>query len=153
MAQTVENESVSVRDRPRPETDPLGARVGGFDLFARLDLGVTTTDNLFAEETNEDDDIIYSIAPHLRLTSHWSRHQIEADAGGRATMHDDFDNEDAETYYAGIRGRLDIGGNSNVSGGARLAHEVESRTDPDAPTGGDPVEYDITNVFVRGEHT
>src|SRR5437868_6332947 len=48
FAQDANNQNVSVRDRPRPEYDPLGARVGGFDLNAQLDAGVTYTDNLFA---------------------------------------------------------------------------------------------------------
>lgn len=153
LAQTAENESVSVRNRPRPETDPLGKRVGGFTLFANLDLGLTSTDNLFAAEVNEQDDIYTTIGPSVRLRSNWSRHQLEMDAGAEFRGHQDFSNEDADTNYAGIRGRLDIGSNSNVSAMARIANEVESRFDPDAPVGGDPVEYDRTEMALRAEHT
>jgi hypothetical protein len=152
MAQDRE-ESVSVRDRPRPEYDPLGVRFGGFNLNATLDLGVASTDNLFAEETGEDDDMIYSAGLRGRLDSNWSRHALGFDAGATTVSHEDFTSEDHDTHFAGVRGRLDIGGNSNVSARARIAHEVEPRNDPDAPAQGIPlVEFDRTELSASAQH-
>ncbi|MEZ5960087.1 MAG: outer membrane beta-barrel protein [Hyphomonadaceae bacterium] len=70
-------ESVSVRDRDRPEYDAPGRRLGTFNLNASLDLAVTSNDNLFAAPSgapSDVDDIIYSVAPTVALTSDWSRH-------------------------------------------------------------------------------
>ena len=147
------DESVSVRERPRPEYDPLGMRFGGFNLHASLDLGVTSTDNLFAEETNEQDDMIYSAGLRGRLSSNWSRHALAFEAGATTVSHEDFSSEDYDTSFAGVSGRLDVGGNSNISGRARFAHEVESRRDPDAPPSTDPlVEFDRMDVAVTAQH-
>jgi hypothetical protein len=147
-------DEVSVRERPRPEYDPLGVRFGGFNLHAALDLGVTSSDNIFAEETGEDDDTILSAGLHGRLESGWSRHALAVEAGGVTTSYSDFSSEDHDTSYAGIRGRLDVGANSNLTARARIAHEVEPRTDPDAPAQGIPlVEYDRTELGIGASHT
>ena len=122
-----------MRERPRPEYDPLGKRFGGFNLHATLDLGATYTDNLFAEETGEDEETIYTAGLHGRLESNWSRHALGFEAGATTVSHDEFSSEDHDTYYAGTAGRIDIGSSSNVSARARFSHEVEARNDPDAP--------------------
>jgi hypothetical protein len=146
-------EAVSVRDRARPEYDPLGARLGGFNLNATLDLGVTSTDNLFAAASgSEEEDTIFTVAPSAGLTSNWSRHELAFDAGASWVTHDDFDNEDFDTHYLRGRGRLDIGDSSSVGASARITHQVTPRTDPDTPAVGNPVEYDRTDFAVNAEH-
>ena len=130
-----------MRDRERPDYDPLGIRLGGFNLNAALDFGVASTDNLFAAETNEQDDILYTIAPTARLTSNWSRHKVAVEGGASWVRHDEFDNEDYDTQFFRTRGRFDIGDSTQVGVSARFAHEVKPRTDPDTPSVGDPVEY------------
>lgn len=152
MAQDQEA-SVSVRDRPREEYDPLGMRFGGFTLNASVDVGAESTDNLFAEEANADEDMIYAVEPRARVRSNWSRHAIQVEAGGRFESHEDFSSEDADTSYARFYGRVDVGTRSAVAFSAGLAHEAESRTDPDAPTGGNPVEYDRQDMSLTAEHT
>jgi hypothetical protein len=147
------NENVSVRDRPRPEYDPLGLRFGGFDLNANLDAGVASTDNLFATQTNEDSDTIYTLSPSARLASHWSRNSLQLAAGLTHTAHQDFTSEDSDTGYVSGRGRLDIGANTQVSADAQYARQVESRTDPDATTVGGPVEYNVKDANVAVTQT
>lgn len=146
------NETPSVRDRARPEFDPQGVRVGGFDLNATLDLGIASTDNLFAEQANEDSDILYHLTPSAQLSSHWSRHALSLVAGADFKSHADFSNEDAETGYLGADGRLDVGSNSSVSARARFARDVEPRTNPDANTLGNPVEFEHTDLALVGRH-
>lgn len=149
-AQTTD--SVSVRNRPRPEYDPLGRRVGVFDLNATLDLSVTSTDNVFAAETNEQDDIITAVAPSVRLTSNWLRHAVGVAAGARATQFADLSSQDVTTGYVNGFGRLDIGRDTTVNANALFAREVEDRTNPDAPVGGDPVEYDHNDFSLSLRH-
>lgn len=147
------NDNVSVRNRARAEYDPLGMRLGGFNLNAQLDLGVASTDNLFATETAEQDDMIYRVAPSARLTSNWGRHALSFDAGAELRSHQDFGSEDTETLYAGMAGRLDVGPRSEVGFSARMATEVEPRTDPDALTFQEPVEYERTEYSLSAAHT
>src|SRR5262245_14111423 len=147
-------ESVSVRDRPRPEYDPLGVRFGGFTLNGAIDFAVASTDNLFAEEDAfADDDMIYTVAPHAKLSSNWSRHALSLEGGLESNTHADFDSEDTTTWYVRGVGRLDIGINSSLTGAAGFAHLVEPRTDPDAPATVDPVEYDHSDVSLTAQHT
>lgn len=144
--------SSSVRDRPREEYDPLGVRFGAFNLNASIDLGAESNDNLFAEEVGPDEDILFSVSPNATLRSNWSRHAIVVDAGARFESHEDFSSEDVDTGYARLMGRLDVGTRSNVRLDAGLSHERESRADSDAPTVGDPVEYDRSDLSLTAEH-
>jgi hypothetical protein len=148
------DDTISVRDRARPEYDPLGVRLGGFTLNAALDLAVTSTDNLFAEEDAfADDDIIFSVMPTARLSSNWSRHALSLYGGAQSTAHEDFGSEDTDTYWFSGVGRLDIGRATTLTAAAGLAHEVEPRTDPDAPATPDPVEYDRNTLSLIAQHT
>lgn len=153
-AQTEPDDSVSVRERPRPEYDPLGKRLGAFNLNAELNLGVASTDNLFAEADGfEDEDMIYTVRPWARLSSGWSRHALQVEGGATFTSHEDFSSEDSDTHFLRGLGRLDIGSSTSITGTAGFAHEVEPRTDPDSPLTPDPVEYDRTDASVSVAHT
>ena len=147
-----EQDRVAVRDRPRPDYDPLGMRFGAFDLNATLDLSATRTDNLFATETGEVDDTVYRVGPSARLSSRWSRHALAISAGGEARSHADFSSEDAETAFLRANGRVDIGRNSNLTAAAGWAHEVEPRTNPDAQFFGAPNEFDRTDYVLGASH-
>lgn len=152
FAQEVED-SVSVRDRPRDEYDPLGVRFGGFTLHASVGVQAAHNSNVYASETNEQDDMIFTVSPRARLQSNWSRHALSFEGGGAVDRYSDNDDEDAETYFVGALGRLDIGSDTQLSGAARFAREVESRTNPDALLFGEPVEYDRRELSASLQHT
>lgn len=153
MAQEAED-SVSVRERPRPEYDPLGMRLGGFNLNAELNLGIASTDNLFAEPSGaQDDDMIYTVRPWARLASGWSRHAVSVEGGATFKSHADFSSEDADTHFIRGVGRLDVGSSTAITGVIGSAHEVEPRTDPDSPLTPAPVEYDRNDMSLMLSHT
>jgi hypothetical protein len=148
------SQNVSVRDRPRPEYDPIGLRFGGFDLNARLDAGVTYTDNLFALPSGQaESDVYYQVSPSARLSSHWSRHALALSAGYTHTFFTDHSSESSDTGYVGADGRLDVGVNTHINAAARYARAVEPRTNPDALTGGRPVEYTVGQASLSAQHT
>lgn len=151
MAQTTDGGAVSVRERERPELDPMGTRLGAFTLNATLDLDVTSTDNLFATSTGEVDDIIYTVAPSARLASGWSRHSLALEAGAAFRSHEDFSSEDVDTHYLRGVGRLDIGSNTALHGSARYAHDFTPRYDPDSLIGA-PTEFDRTDASIGVSH-
>jgi hypothetical protein len=136
-------QSASVNERPRPEYDPQGLRFGGFDVNANVDVGLATTDNLFATQTNKQSDLIYIVSPQATLASHWSRHALSVSAGMTRTGHQDFTSEDSTAGFVSGRARLDVGANTTINANARWAHEVEARTDVDSLSVGKPVEYDV----------
>ncbi len=146
------NQNVSVRDRPRPEYEPLGMRLGGFDLNARLDLDAIATDNLFASEHGGESDVYYTVSPSARLSSHWSRHALAVAAGYSHAFFSDHSNQDSDTGYVAADGRLDVGVDTHINAAARYAREVELRTNPDALTTGKPVIYDVSDVSLSADH-
>lgn len=155
IEQVARQESVSVRERDRPEYDAPGRRLGSFNLNAALDLAITSTDNLFAAPDNSPsdvDDVVYTVAPTVALSSDWSRHAVVFDAGASFRGHQDFTNEDATEHYLRGTGRFDVGQNTALRGSARLAHQVSPRTDPDSPFIGNPVEYDREDVGLGITH-
>ena len=155
LAQDVEGRQdvVSVRDRERPELDPLGVRLGGFTLNASVDLDVTSTDNLFAAPSGaEVDDVIYTLAPRARLASNWSRNQLAFDAGAAFRSHEDFSSEDVDTHYARVSGRWDLSADTAVHGSAGVSHDYIARTDSDIPFIAAPVEYDRTEAAIGVSH-
>jgi hypothetical protein len=152
-AQTPPASDASVRDRTRADYDPLGMRLGAFQLNGSVDFGVTYNDNIFAEESGfEDEDVIFSINPNARLESNWSRHSLGFYAGAGYYNNQDFSSEDAETYYLRSVGRLDIGSNSSLTGVLGYAREVEPRTDPDSPLTLEPIEFDRSEAALIAEH-
>lgn len=146
-------ESVSVRDRDRPEYEPQGARVGTFVLDAGVDIELAHTDNLFAAGSgNEFDDMIYTASPMVHAQSDWSRNMLAIEVGASFRGHEDFDNENSDTHYLRSNGRIDIGDATNLYGAVRFANQVTPRTDPDSPTVGSPVEYDRVDYSAGVEH-
>jgi hypothetical protein len=143
-------DQISVQERARPDYDPLGVRLGGFDLNASVGVGVRSTDNVFATETDPQDDIVTYVRPQATLASHWSRHALRFRAGGYADNHADFGEDDVSNYYAGVDGRLDIARASELGAGASLNQDTQLRDDPDNLGG--PVEYRRDNVYAYARH-
>lgn len=150
----IREDSVSVRDRDRPEYEPLGRRVGSFELNASLGLSVTSTDNLFVSRPAlEVDEMFYEFAPQASLVSDWRRHAFALDGGWTMRRHQDEDREDTDAYFVRATGRVDVGANTALYASSRLAHQVTPRTDPDvSDTTGVPVEYDRFDASVGASH-
>jgi hypothetical protein len=147
-------EAVSVRDRPRPEYDAQGARLGSFDFNASIDFGVTSTDNLFLSRPElEVDQVYYEVTPSASLSSDWSRHALTIDGAWTARRHDGREREDTDAHHLRASGRLDIGTNTALQGNLRTAHQVTPRTDPDvSDTSSVPVEYDRLDAALGLSH-
>jgi hypothetical protein len=152
QASAQEAQSVSVRNRPRPEYDPLGLRFGGFDLNARVDIGLVHVDNLFGTQTNAQSDTAYTIAPQARLASHWSRNALYFDLGLEHDAYSKFSDQNVTTGFLDAGGRLDLGQSTQVSASAGYARRLEPRTDPDALDAGKPVQYDVSNESLSASH-
>lgn len=134
--------------------DPLGLRFGGFDVRPSVDIGVESTDNVFATETGEQDDVVYVVRPDVVVESHWSRHQLRAEIGGQHTSYQDFSSNDSTTGFADANVRLDVLSSTQLELGGRTAKIAESRSDPDSPAGAaEPVEYTQQTVRADLRHT
>lgn len=132
----------SVTERARPAYDPLGIRFGGFDVRPAVELGVTHTDNLFADDVNTRSDLVTYVRPSVVVESHWSRHRLAVDASADLVSHQDFSSQDYNNAAVGVEGRVDVRRTTQVGGALRFAQTAEALSDPDSPTdAAEPVEY------------
>lgn len=132
----------TVFDRDRPDFDAKGIPAGGFRIFPSLTVRQAYDDNVFATDTNEEDDFITLISPEIDVRSEWSRHSLVFTAFADVERFADFDDEDAEEYGAAVRGSLDVTARDEVRAFAGYSRQVEGRTDPDQAVGVDRNEYD-----------
>ncbi|WAC59211.1 outer membrane beta-barrel protein [Brevundimonas sp. SL130] len=140
---------VGVRERARPEYEALGLGAGAFTIFPKLQLDAEYNDNVFASETDEQDDFIFRIRPEVLAESDWSRHSLQAYARSVISRNADFDSEDTTDWTVGTRGRLDVVRGSSVSGGAEYGHLTEPRSSTNtAQSSVDPIEYDLASAYV-----
>lgn len=132
---------IGVRDRYKPEYEPLGIKAGAFTIRPELDVAAEYNDNIFAAGTAEEEDTVFRITPSVAITSDWSRNAL----GLRAKVVDwryvDFDSEDRTDWSVDGDGRLDIGARSAVRFSAGYENTFESRYDATAPTSLEPSEY------------
>ncbi|MEZ5996685.1 MAG: outer membrane beta-barrel protein [Hyphomonadaceae bacterium] len=144
QTQDTREDTVSVRNRERPEYAPQGARLGSFNFNAGLDLAVTSNDNLFVSRPElAVDEIYYEATPRASLVSDWSRHALAIDGAWTARRHDSETGEDTDSHFLRATGRLDVSSDTAIHASVRTAHQVTPRTDPDvSDTSGAPVEYD-----------
>ena len=144
--------NVSVRDRPRPELEPLRIRAGAFTLAPKATAAVTSDDNIYATKNNETDDLIGTLIGEIAATTNWSRHDVTASVKVQNDSYQDNSNEDATTYNAKVAGRLDVMRDFALVGGANFEHDVEARTASGiaSTTLAKPVRYDISGFDLGG---
>ena len=149
----------TVADRPRPQYDPLGQRIGSFVLFPELRVLEQYESNIYYTEDNEDDDFITRLQPRLTLQSDWNNHQLRLETGGDIGFYADHSEENFQDYYAGAAGRIDIRRSTQLRLETRYSHDHESRESPDdadAGSGGqvadEPTQLDIYSAGASLRH-
>lgn len=144
----------SVNERPRPEFDPMGVQLRAWMLRPELVAEVGQTNNVFAEDSNEDSDTYISLRPRLQGETTWSRHGARFAVGAERAAFNDTTNNNEFSPYAEGELRLDIGRDGAISVGGRRANDSEGRTSPDQPAAAEsPVEFDVNEVSVAARYT
>ena len=144
-------EGQTVRNRARPELDPLGVRVGSFRFFPSLELGVDYDDNVFRSAGNRKGDLAVIAHPRFRLQSEFANHSIVAEADVSTRRHFTHTSESREEFGLRAAGRLDLTRDSNVTASARVRRSHESRVSPDSGGVDAPVRFHIGEVRLGGE--
>lgn len=154
MAQDYSRENnISVLERERPTYDPVGLRAGGFTLYPQLAAGADYTTNVFKTDTDEEADAFLIFDPSVRAVSNWGRHRLEGQAGLHTRRYIEQDSEDETGWYLRALGRLEIHGQSYLTGAADVQQLYLRREDSDFPTAAtEPVPYISSGVNLRGVH-
>lgn len=145
-------EGDTVFNRPRPDYDPLGLRMGSFLVYPGIGLSETYDSNVFAipgppNSPRVRDDWYTTLTPSLSVTSDWSRHAISASVQGETKHYSSLTSENVNNFTSDAQGRYDIGTNEYalVQGIYWLQHE--DRDSPDAPgIAKNPIEYHVTGA-------
>lgn len=94
---------------PPPDIDDgLGATFGWLRVFPTLELRGGYSTNAGGSGDDEDDAVFHRVAPQVTARTLWSRHELEATAGGELTRYTGSADTDAESVNVGLRGRIDI---------------------------------------------
>ncbi len=143
----------TVLDRPRPDYDALGLRIGGFDLFPSVEVGHRWDDNIYridnerAEDATESDWISFA-QPRLRALSRWSNHSLALDAGARVDRFWENEGENNTDWFAVLTGRLDLGRNAEFHAAAEMQDLREGRGGSYSISGGEPDTFEKRSASV-----
>jgi hypothetical protein len=142
----------TVRERARPEVDPLGIHLGGFYAYPSVRTNEIYNDNIFATPSHTDGDFITEVAPELSIESNWNNHALDFDAGAAAGYYATHSGEDYVDYHFGTDGRLDVTRDDQLTGAFTYRHEHEDRSSPDDRQGKDPTEYDLFRTEIGDQN-
>lgn len=117
----------NVRDRYQEDFDPESIRLGAFVVNSNLELGAEANDNVFADNENEESDIIVRIVPTLDARSDWSRNELGGRFVVRHREYTDLDSESATDLRGELRGRIDVTRAFDLSGAIFASDEFEER--------------------------
>ncbi len=145
-------EGDTVFNRPRPDYDPLGIRMGSFLVYPGIGLSETYDSNVFAipgppNSPRVRDDWYTTLTPAMSVTSDWSRHAVSASIQGETKHYASLTSENVNNFTSDAQGRYDIGTNEYMllQGIYWLQHE--DRDSPDAPgVARNPIEYHVTGA-------
>lgn len=117
--------NVTVLERPRPEYDPIGGRVGAFRVLPEIAFTGAYSDNINFDEEDEDSDYVAILRPSIGLDSDWSRHALGVEVGAEFARHRDEDDEDYEDFFLNGDGNLEISRQTqlNANAGVNFGHE------------------------------
>jgi len=119
-----------------------GVKIGNFTLSPSVALVEYYDDNIYATESQEQDDFVTVIVPAAELQSNWKVHAVKASAGIEIARYADFSTENTDDRWFNVAGRYDLNKNQNVFAGLGYQRRHEDRATPEAVFGENPVEYD-----------
>lgn len=147
------NKNVSVQSRPRPDFEAVGARVGAFWVYPRLELQAESNDNIYANQA-EVDDLIWRVRPEITAESNWNSHFLSAYVRGSLNRYADNQDENSDEFFVGAAARVDASRFSNIGFGFDYADTIEPRTSPTSPSNArEPVSFQLSQGFLSGSHT
>jgi len=135
-----------VVNRPRPDYDALGVRLGGFLFFPELLLEESYNSNIFATPNHRKSDLITTIQPNFDLKSDWNNHALNLHADARIVHYLDHTSESFEDYTVSGNGRLDVLHDFRLYGGLGYAVRHEPRGSPNDVGAREPQQYSVASA-------
>jgi len=133
---------VAVFDKSRSGYDAKGVDLGGFRLFPRAAVSEGYDDNIFADDNDEEADLITTVSAALLAESEWSRHGLSVDARLRHQRFLDNDEQDRTEFFVRPELRLHLAERSEATLVTEYSRRVVGRDDPEDAGNEEPTEFD-----------
>ena len=133
-------------------TEALGTPLGAFVVYPSVTVKSQYNSNIFAEETNEQEDIIFTISSEVRVESDWDNHSIQFLAGADFSQFVDQPNENVIDYKFLSAGRVDILEDTFATLSVGIRRDHEDRGSPDDVFGEEPTEFTTTAAGLGFSH-
>ncbi|MBA3067512.1 MAG: outer membrane beta-barrel protein [Hyphomonas sp.] len=143
----------AVKDRQQPEFDPEPVRLGAFVVRSNAEVGLTSNDNVFATNNNEESDIVARFGGEVAADTDWSVHGLGFDVTAYRNQYLDLNDESTTDVTGRLRGRLDVTRELSLRGSVFAEDRSEPRTDFVNAFGVDrPVEYTRKGVTADADY-
>lgn len=117
----------SVLERGRPETNPIGYKLGGFTVLPSLDTQLGYTDNVYQTTSNETADGFLRLVPRVTARSDWSRHSLQLNGSADIYRYLDAKPRNQDGWSIGTIGRLDATSDVAITAALDTARRYESQ--------------------------
>jgi hypothetical protein len=136
----------SIVQRPRPEYQPIGLRLGDFFWFPRAQLDEAYNSNIFAAP-RPTYDLITAFQPGFDLLSNFPRNGLNLHGASALQFYADHPAQDTQDGSLNVDGRLDITAGSSLYGNVQVAHQHIAYGSPNSPGSiAQPVTYNDYSV-------
>ncbi len=144
---------VSVVNRPRPDFDALGLRVGSFLVFPKADVKETYNSNIYATQNSAISDFITVLSPSLAVHSDWNQHALNLGISVDSAVYGTHTSENYNEFNVNADGRVDVLRDAYVTGALQFKRLHEDRGDPNAnAAAAEPTMYNQLTGRVGGSY-
>ena len=132
-------------ERYHEEFEPRQLNLGSWLVNSQLRAGVESNSNIFAQEVNEESDVMFRFRPEAVISSNWTSHMIQADIRADHLEYSDLASESRTEFLGALRGRLDVSRDFTLEANVGAEQRFERRGETGAVEGVlEPGEYAVT---------
>jgi len=140
----------TVTSRPRPEYDALGIRYEGFYFYPKWTQTEMFDDNIFAQPTGGDADLISIFSPGFQVRSDFNQHAVNFGARADIGKYMISPSENYDDWSLFGDGRIDVTRDAGLIGSLTFAHRHEDRGSPDNVNGINPTTFYALSPSIGG---
>lgn len=146
-------EDDSVLGRSRPDYDPQGLPLGGFQLYPSLTFNAAYDDNVLRTRSDHQSDFVFAVTPAVNLRSEWVRHYLALRASATDYRLARLSSENRTEWNVAAGGRLDVLTGFNVTGAVSHDATFEPRTSRDQSGAAKPTPYALSQARAAISYT
>ena len=145
--------SFGVLDRPRPEYDPRGVKVGDLVLRPELTLGASHDDNIYSTRDDAVSDQVAEVGAGFNLQSEGSRLTSAVQGKVASRLYDEYSDENTVDWLAGASLGSAFGARSSAKLQTSFSHDHETRDDPSSPVNAiEPTRFETIDALAGLTH-